>query len=248
VTNEDGLYDTGSIVTDHYTITFTKAGFDKFVRGPVTLNVDTITINGTLKIGSTTETVQVTDDVQLLETETGSQSTTMAAQELNDLPNAGTPSWENFVNLMPGTAASPSGGGGASDPGQQASVNGNAVFYNVLGDGTTMSLPSNGNSYDYNFDSLQEVQMVTNAGSAQYENGGVIYNQISKGGASQFHGDAFDYLQNTALNAASYGFGQLNGVPVTHANYFGGSLGGRFQLGYSERSCSFSSTTTTAIT
>ena len=75
------------------------------------------------------------------------------------------------------------------NPGQTASVNGNAVFYNVLGDGVTMSYPSNGNSYDYNFDTLAEVQMITNSFSAQYENGGVIYNQISKGGTSQFHGD-----------------------------------------------------------
>jgi hypothetical protein len=230
-TDGAGLFDTGSIVTDHYLITFEKDGFKEYIRGPVTLEVQTLTIDGHLQVGATTETVQVTTDVQLLQTETGSQSTTMAEQELKDLPNQGTPSWENFVVLTPGAAASPTGGGSAADPGQQASVNGNAVFYNVLGDGTTMSLPSNGNSYDYNFDSLQEVQMITSAGSAQYENGGVLYNQISKGGTSHFHGDLFEYFQNTALNAASYGFGQLQTVPITRGNYFGGSFGGPVPFG-----------------
>jgi len=224
VTDGAGLFDTGSIVTDHYTISFTKEGFDTYVRGPVTLNVETLTINGTLKVGTTTETVRVTDDVPLLETESGAQATTMSEQEMQDLPNFA--SWENFTTLMPGaTGTSAPGANGGMAPGQTASVNGNSVFYNVLGDGVTMSLPSNGNSYDYNFDTLQEVQMVTSNPSAQYENGGAIYNQISKGGGSTYHGDLFDYFQNSYLNAATYAFGQ-GYVPVLRANYYGGSIGG----------------------
>lgn len=222
-TNGAGLYDTGSIVTDHYTITFAKAGFEKFVRGPITLQAETLTINGTLKVGAISETVRVTADVPLLETESAEQSTTMPEQELQDLPNFA--SWENFIVLAPGTAGAPSTGMGMS-PGQTASVNGNALFYNVLGDGITMSLPSNGNSYDYNFDTLSEVNMITSSFSAQYENGGVIYNQISKSGGSHYHGDVFDYLQNNALNAAPYGFGQPQTVPIQRANYYGGSFGG----------------------
>jgi hypothetical protein len=223
VTDSAGLYDTGPIVTDHYTVSFSKAGFDRYVRGPITLNNETLTVNGTLKVGSATETVQVTDDVPLLTTENATQATTLPEQEMQDLPNFA--SWENFVVLMPGTSGAPSAQGG-ENPGQTASVNGNAVFYNVLGDGITMSLPSNGNSYDYNFDTLQEVQIVSSVPSAQYENGGVIYNQISKGGTSRYHGDVFEYFQNNALNAAPYGFGQKTSVPILHANYFGGSVGG----------------------
>ncbi len=231
VTNSAGLYDTGSIVTDHYTVTFTKAGFDTYVRGPVTLNVDIITINGVLKVGAATETVRVTTDVPLLDTESATQATIMPEQELQDLPNTGFPSWENFIVLAPGvTGTSSPGANGGMAPGQTASVNGNAVFYNVLGDGVTMSLPSNGNSYDYNFDTLQEVQMVTSVPSAQYENGGAIYNQISKGGGSHFHGDVFDYFQNSALNAATYAFGQ-GYIPVLRANYYGGSIGGPVPVG-----------------
>ncbi len=225
VTNGSGLYDTGSIVPDHYTLTFTKDGFSTFVRGPVTLRVQTLTVDGSLKVGATTQTVRVTTDVPLLQTETGAQSTTLPEKELKDLPQVGA-SWENFVILMPGTSGTPTQGQSNLNPGQTASVNGNAVFYNVLGDGITMSLPSNGNSYDYNFDTLGEVQMVTNAFSAQYENGGVIYNQISKGGSNRFHGDLFEYFQNNALNAAPYSFGQNAQVPILHSNYFGGSIGG----------------------
>ena len=77
VTDGSGLYDTGSIVPDHYTLTFTKDGFSTFVRGPITLRVQTLTVDGSLKVGATTQTVRVTTDVPLLQTETGAQSTTL---------------------------------------------------------------------------------------------------------------------------------------------------------------------------
>ena len=51
--------------------------------------------------------------------------------------------------------------------------------------------------------------MSDSAFSAQYGGGGIVYNQISKGGTNQFHGMAFDYFKNTALNATPFGF---NGV------------------------------------
>ena len=226
VTNGAGLYDTGSIVTDHYTVTFTREGFGTFVRGPVTLQVQTLTIDASLPTGATAQTVRVTTDAPLLETESGAQSTTLPANELNALPNFGVPSWESFTILMPGASGTPSNGLSAVNPGQAVSVNGNATYYNVLADGNAVTMPGSGNVEDYNFDILAEVKMDTNAFSAQYGNGGVIYNQISKGGTNQFHGDVFEYFQNTALDAAPYSFGTNAAVPVIRANYWGGSIGG----------------------
>src|SRR5580704_325634 len=118
VTNGAGLYDTGSIVTDHYTVTFTREGFGTFVRGPVTLQVQTLTIDASLPTGATAQTVRVTTDAPLLETESGAQSTTLPANELNALPNFGVPSWESFTILMPGASGTPSNGLSAVNPGQ----------------------------------------------------------------------------------------------------------------------------------
>ncbi len=114
VTDNAGLYDTGSIVPDHYIITFKKDGFGVFVRGPITLQVETLSINGVLKVGAATETVQVTSDVPLLDTESGAQSTTFSEGELQDLPNFA--SWENFIVLMPGTSGTPTGGNSNVNP------------------------------------------------------------------------------------------------------------------------------------
>ena len=66
--------------------------------------------------------------------------------------------------------------------------------------------------------------------SAQYGVGGVIFNQISKGGTSQFHGSAYDYFQNNALTAYPFEFGtpasQLGPIPFLRYNNFGFSVGG----------------------
>jgi len=70
--HHDGLYDTSSIVTGRYQITFTKEGFQQLVRGPVTVQVGFTGVNAQLKIGSTTQQVVITSNVPLLDSETGS--------------------------------------------------------------------------------------------------------------------------------------------------------------------------------
>ena len=75
-------------------------------------------------------------------------------------------------------------------------------------------------------ESVAELQVSLSNFSAQYGSGGMIVNQITKGGTSQFHGSAYDYAQNDALNAAEYGFGNTVPVPLIRFHDFGGSVGG----------------------
>src|SRR5260221_11169581 len=74
VTNGDGLYDTVSTPTGTYQISFEKTGFKKLVRGPITLEVNTITENATLAVGSVSELVSVSAEAPLLETESAQQA------------------------------------------------------------------------------------------------------------------------------------------------------------------------------
>src|SRR3984885_6892076 len=77
ITDQAGLYDTSSIVTGTYTITISKAGFSKTVRGPIPLQVGTTTGNAQLSVRENTQQVIVnTNDVPLLNTESSEQSTT----------------------------------------------------------------------------------------------------------------------------------------------------------------------------
>src|SRR5260370_39043044 len=66
VTNNDGIYDTSSIVTGTYKITFEKSGFKEFVRSSVTLNAENMGISAQLSVGAVSEQVVVNMDVPLL--------------------------------------------------------------------------------------------------------------------------------------------------------------------------------------
>jgi hypothetical protein len=228
VTNRDGVYDTSSIVTGRYQITFTKTGFDRLVRGPITVQVGFTGVNAHLKIGSTAQQVVVTENVPLLQTETGEQSTTLEAKSMAQLPNVGN-DWQNFTILLPGTSGTPSGqatGNPASNPGQFVSANGNLPYNAMLADGSTTTLPSSSNSDVSTFETVAELQVSTSSFSAQYGIGGYIFNQISKGGTDHFHGAVYEYFQNDALNAKNYGFGAPVTVPFLRYNNYGGSIGG----------------------
>ena len=89
VTNNDGVYDTSSIVAGTYKITFAKAGFSELVRPSVTLNAENTTINAQLSVGAVTEQVVVNIDVPLLKTENGEQTFMLDAQTLSQLPQGG---------------------------------------------------------------------------------------------------------------------------------------------------------------
>jgi hypothetical protein len=220
-----GLYDTSSIVDGSYKLTFSKEGFEQLVRGPVTVQVGFTTVNGQLTVGSTTQQVVVNDNVPLLNTESGEQSTTLEAKTLQALPETGQ-DWENFVILLPGASGSASSASGMSNPGQFASVNGNLPYNGILADGASASLPNSMNADLSILETIGELQVVTSAFSAQYSMGGMIYNQISKGGTDKFHGALYEYFQNDALNARNYAFGNQITVPFLRYNNYGGSIGG----------------------
>ncbi|HEY5254264.1 MAG TPA: carboxypeptidase-like regulatory domain-containing protein [Acidobacteriaceae bacterium] len=224
-TNGDGLYDTGSIVPDNYILTFSKPGFETVVRGPLTLEVGITGVSTKLAVGSTSQKVIVKANTTLLNTETGSQATTLSASSMAQLPQVGA-DWQNFVITLPGVAGSPTQPLGGINSGQSDSVNGNLPYSTVLANGATTTLPMSQNSDVTVFETTAEVKIDTSAFSAQYGVGGVTYNQITKGGGEQFHGVAYEYFQNNALNAAPYAFGANASVPVLHYNNFGGSISG----------------------
>jgi len=228
-TNSSGLYDTDSIVTGNYTVAFTMEGFEKLVRGPITLVVGFTTVNGELKVGAATQTIEVTTDVALLQTETSEQSTTFDSKSMDRLPQV-TQDWENFMILLPGAAGTVNGSQGSSNPGQEVAVNGNLPYSNILADGASTTLSHSQNANPETFENVSELQVNTSSFSAQYGIGGIIFNQVSKGGTNRFHGTAYDFLQNDALTAYPYGFGhtkaELGPIPFLRYNNFGGAIGG----------------------
>ncbi len=225
-TNQDGLFDTSSILPGNYKVTFTKQGFQTLVRGPVTLQVGYITVDANLKVGSTTEQMTVTADVPLLETETGDQTVTLEERSIMQLPLVGQ-GWTDFMVLLPGTSSSSSNN--TANPGMVAAANGNLPYTNVLQDGASTSFGQSNNEFSQGgIDALAELQVSLSSFSAQYGMGGMIMSKITKSGADKFHGDAYEYAQNDAFdsNPHYYGTGARPAIPLLRYDEFGGSVGG----------------------
>ena len=226
VTNRSGIYDTVSTQPGNYQVSFVKDGFEEILRGPIILRVGVITVNAQLQVGSVQQKIVVTSDAPLLKTETSEQGTTLDAKTMLQLPQIGQ-SWENFTILLPGTAGSPDANDSVDNPGIGVSVNGNLPYYsNFLADGASVTLPQSANTDTSTFETVAEVQIVTSNFSAQYGIGGAVFNQITKSGTNAFHGSAYEYLENTVLNARSYFDDPNSEIPSVHVHTFGGSIGG----------------------
>ena len=249
-TNDAGVYDTSSIVAGTYKLTFSRQGFSTLVRSSITVQVGPTTVNAQLPMGTVNTQVVVNTDVPLLNTESGAISTTLTAQTLSQLPQVGQSGqdWSSFNILQAGSAGAPMGAqgttGSGTSNGTMLAVNGNLPFSTVLADGAETTLPASANSDITVQEDIEEVQTSSSAFSAQYGVGGILYNQISKGGSNRFHGSAYEYFQNTALNANNYAFGANTPTPILHFHEFGGTVGGPIISG----SSSSSSTTITSST
>jgi len=147
-------------------------------------------------------------------------------ETLKLLPQTGgIPDWQSFLTFLPGTRGNGGNNGNAGMGG--TSVNGSMPFSNALLDGASTSSPMSNNVINTPiFDTLGEVKMSSSAFSAQYGGGGMVYNQISKGGSNQFHGMVYDYFKNTALNASPFGFNGVSFKTPQHFNDFGFNIGG----------------------
>ena len=227
-TNQSGLYDTGPIVPDdHYVVTFTKDGFGTLQRGPMVLPVGRIGMDEKLGVAQTTQQVEVNDEAPLMQTASAELSTELPQETLQELPQTGSPDWQQNIILLPGTQGN---SGNAPNPGMGGvSANGSMPYSSSLLDGGMENSPQADNVIIIPvFDAIAEVKISDSLFSAQYPTGGIMYNQITKGGTNKIHGMATEYLRNTVFNAFSYAFPSATKPfkPITHFNDFGFNLGG----------------------
>src|SRR6266567_1089170 len=235
VTNNEGLYDTNSILPGNYTISFSKEGFGTLKRGPIPLQVGIVTVDASLKVGSSSEVVEVTSTAPLLKTEDAQVSTTLSTRQLADLPSVDPANgWTSLMKWLPGATSTPGGtnGGGNGDqnPGVDQAIAGSMPYFSsYLVDGGSIWLPHSANIDQGESETVAEVNVITSTASAQYGGGGNVFNVISKSGTNQFHGAAYDYFQNDDLNARDYFNNASHGSPIKarqRFNYFGGAIGG----------------------
>src|SRR5215831_12873696 len=215
--NSAGEYSIPELTPGTYDVTIKGPNFKEYVAKGVELNVSsTTTINASLQLGNATEQVTVEANAVQVETSGGSVGNVVEGHEVRELPLNGR-SFVQLTQLMPGV--SPDSNFDSKHKGLEAgvdfSVNGNNTTGNLfLVDGVNNNdIGSNRTILVYpSIDAIQEFKILRNSYGPEYGQAmGAIVNIVTRGGTNQFHGGAFYFGRNDALNATDY-FNNLNHV------------------------------------
>jgi len=254
VTDESGRYLVPALPPGKYSVAASRAGFKTEIRHGIDLSLGaTVTIDFTLTIAPTSETVTVAAEAPLVQTNRTEVSSLVSQRQIDSLPING----RNFISfslISPGVAADrtpqqgPTMTSGLSFTGQRARSN------NVMVDGfDNNDIVVGAVRATFSQEAIREFQVLTSSYSAEFGKaaGGVV-NIVTRSGTNNLHGNAYIYLRDESLNARGH-FEQFDtaGNPVSiskapyHQTQWGGTLGGPMMK---DRSFYFLSSERTDIT
>jgi hypothetical protein len=226
--NGEGLFRAGSLVPGVYRLEIEADGFQKLVRGPVTLEVDqTVSLDLTLQVGSATETVTITESAPLTEAQTSTVGQVVNRQMVAALPLPNRAA-SSLAALAPGVVMIDSGAGTAENYPVFSVAGGRARNQNFTLDGGNVSnavgLTRPQQLTSLPVDAMQEFKVIANTYSAEYghSTGGIV-TMSTRSGSNEFHGSVFESLQNDIFNARN--FFAVRRSPV-RLNQYGGAVGG----------------------
>src|SRR5215510_3650940 len=239
----DGFFEFQLLPVGTYDIDAKKQGFNPLSAKGVKLTIGAkLNLNLELKVSAQGETVVVTGEAPVVETARTQVSSTIDDRAVANLPTNG----RNFIEFALLTAGVNRDVrlGDLSFAGQRGTLNSltvdgtdnnNTFFGQSLGRTGSGRAP-----YQFSQDAVQEFQVNTNGYSAEFGRaGGAVINVITKSGSNAFHGTAFEFFRDRALNAANP-FVKINNAfattpsqlrnpnPPYHYNQYGGSFGGYF--------------------
>ncbi|HKU19487.1 MAG TPA: TonB-dependent receptor [Terriglobales bacterium] len=234
-TNDVGAYNISRIKVGSYTLKASAAGFQTVEYPAFTLVLNqTARIDISLKVGQVNQTVVVTGEAPLLETENTMVSTVIDSVSADKLPLA-TRNYVQLTLLSPGSISpDPTNfnNGDNTASGARPYINGNREQSdNFLLDGMDNNQVSdNLLGYTPAPDAIQEFNLITSNASAEFGNfqGGIVSATI-KSGTNAFHGDLWEYFRNDVLNANSWENNFANPRvkrPPLRWNMYGGTIGG----------------------
>lgn len=246
VSTAAGLYSFVSLTPGNYEVTVSASGFETVVRDNVTVSVDqTSTVNLSLKVGSVSEVVTVSESTDLVETSNSTVGQLIDSQTIERVPLFSRDVFQ-LVQLSAGVLpangtpnSSDSTGIFLSRPEADVSsytINGSlqgSVYYML--DGSPIGIAENNSAtvipaFQVPEDGVDEYRVETQNTPASYQSGGAgVISLVSKSGGDKFHGDAFVYIRPNAMAANDY-FNKLNspgsGTPDFHRYQEGGAISG----------------------
>ena len=225
--SSSGTFSVPALPTGSYTVTVEAAGFKKAIIEDVQVAAATpVTVNVTLTVGATTDTVVVQGGGEVLQTQSANIATTISGRQINELPFVARDAVQ-LVLTQPGvtTPGTPrtSSINGLPKGSINMTLNGLNIQDNLLksSDGFFAVVQPKA-------DAIEEVTISTaTPGAESGGEGAVQVKFVTKSGTNELHGGVFWQHRNTALNS-NYYFNNLGGLPRERIllNQFGGRAGG----------------------
>jgi hypothetical protein len=239
-TSTTGEYDFVALPPGTYALTIEKAGFRRYEQKNLQLLVNLpATVNATLEVGATSQTVEVSASAVALNTTDASIGNAFGENQIKQLPLEGR-NVPDLLTLQAGVAYT----GNRSDVNRDVDTRSGAVNgarsdqSNITLDGVDVNDQIKGSAFTsvlpVTLDSVQEFRVTTtNANADQGRSSGAQVSLVTKSGTNNLHGSLYEYHRNTATSANDYFVktaelqsGQANVPPKLIRNIFGGSLGG----------------------
>lgn len=209
-TNAEGYYIMAFLPLGSYDVVAEAQGFQKVIKTGVLIELNKNTVsNFKLEVSTVGAEVQVTGETPAIETTTGEIKHSLDSQRIEDTPLAG----RNFISLVeqiPGFQNAPwigSSNNPTNSTGSYAAFNGQgsrSATFQIDGVNNDDS-SENQNRQNVNISTIKEFQVLTNAYSAEFGRaGGAVILVQTKSGTNQFHGDAYDFIQNDIFNANGF--------------------------------------------
>ena len=207
--NEAGRYVISFLVPGTYTVTVEHTGFKKFVRENLLLGLsDRYALDITLQVGQVTESVTVSDQVSLLQTETATRVNFVERNLIEKVPNNGRNPYL-LTHSLPGVIKT--GYWGSAELYAYGQVSGVSISGGRSGENETVidgvSDTRTGRSVSFipAIDTLSEISVQTNVYDAQFSRtGGGVNVFASKTGTNKLHGALYEHLKHEKLNALGF--------------------------------------------
>ncbi|MEO5926237.1 MAG: TonB-dependent receptor [Bryobacteraceae bacterium] len=234
VTTGTGSFTLASVPVGPYEVVVEAPGFSRSVQTGITVQVAlTVRLDVTLRIGSITDTIEVVAESPLLRTENAESSVNVTGDRINSLPlnfGGGAGAIGAIRNQMAFAVLSP----GVSGSGTGARINGFAGnTFRVMIDGqdsTSGNSTARVDETQASVEAVEEFTLQTSNFSAEYGQAlGGVFNFSIRSGTNSFHGSAYEYFTNEALNARQP-LAQTSVLPVSRKNDFGFTLGGPLRI------------------
>jgi hypothetical protein len=229
--SEDGSFKILNILPGQYTLKVQAAGFRTLTRPDLTLDQNQIMNLGPvgLTLGNTTDSITVDAEVPLVETTTANKSFTITGKQVTDLSLNGR-DFQSLMRTLPGVVSNDRSDFRLAFNNTDAfNVNGlRGSNNNVFLDGAinTDVGANDGQFTQVSLDAVGEFKVQTSTFNAEYgRNPGIMISVNTKSGGRQFHGTAYEFFRNNALDAR-LPFDRTGTTQKLRFNQFGGNISG----------------------